>query len=98
MRRRVIDAVLEHGEASTTTLAAGLPVTRQAVAKHLAVLRSVGLVAGRRSGREVRYTVRPERLDDATEAMSRLAAQWDGRLASIKRLAESVHAEARIHP
>jgi DNA-binding transcriptional ArsR family regulator len=93
-RRRVLDALLERGEATTTTLAEGLPVTRQAVAKHLAVLNRVGLVAGRRRGREVRYVVRPERLDDAAEAMARVAAQWDRRLARIKRLAESVQAEA----
>lgn len=92
-RRRVLDALLERGEANTTTLADGLPVTRQAVAKHLATLDRVGLVTGRRSGREVRYAVRPERLDDAAEAMARVAAQWDRRLARIKRLAESVQAE-----
>jgi DNA-binding transcriptional ArsR family regulator len=85
----VLDALLEHRVASTTTLAGGLPVTRQAVAKHLAVLERVGLVAGRRHGREVRYAVRPERLDDAAEAMVRVAARWDGRLERIKRLAES---------
>jgi DNA-binding transcriptional ArsR family regulator len=95
-RRRVLDALLEQGEASTTMLALGLPVTRQAVAKHLAVLNGVGLIAGRRRGREVRYTVRPERLDDAAEAMAQVAAQWDRRLARIKRLAEAVQAEARI--
>lgn len=93
-RRRVLDGLLEHGEATTTTLARGLPVTRQAVAKHLAVLDRVGLVAGRRRGREVRYTVRPERLDAAAEAMARVAAQWDRRLDRIKRLAEAVQAES----
>jgi ArsR family transcriptional regulator, cadmium/lead-responsive transcriptional repressor len=92
-RRRVLDALLERGEASTTTLAEEMPVTRQAVAKHLVVLHRVGLVTGRRRGREVRYTVRPERLDDAAEAMARVAQQWDRRLARIKRLAESVQAE-----
>ncbi len=93
-RRRVLDALLEQGEATTTTLAQGLPVTRQAVAKHLIVLNRVGLVTGRRSGREVRYAIRPERLDDAAEAMTRVAAQWDRRLARIKRLAEAVQPEA----
>jgi DNA-binding transcriptional ArsR family regulator len=93
-RRRVLDALLEHGEASTTTLAQELPVTRQAVAKHIVVLDRVGLVAGRRRGREVRYAVRAERLDDAAEAMTRVAQQWDRRLARIKRLAEYVQAEA----
>jgi ArsR family transcriptional regulator, cadmium/lead-responsive transcriptional repressor len=93
-RRRLLDALLEHGEATPTMLAEGLPVTRQAVAKQLAVLNRAGLVAGARRGREVRYAVRPERLDVATEAMARVAAQWDRRLARIKRLAESVQAEA----
>ncbi len=92
-RLRVLDALLEQGEASTTTLAQGLPVTRQAIAKHLGVLDRVGLVTGRRRGREVRYTVRAERLEDAAEAMARVAAQWDRRLVRIKRLAEAVQAE-----
>jgi DNA-binding transcriptional ArsR family regulator len=92
-RRRVLDALLEHGEATTTTLAAGLPVTRQAVAKHLLVLNRVGLVAGQRRGREVRYSVQPERLDDAAAAMARVAAQWDKRLARIKRIAEAIQTE-----
>ena len=95
-RRRVLDTLLEQGEATTTTLASALPVTRQAVAKHLVVLDRVGLVAGRRRGREVRYAVRPERLDDAATAMARVAAQWDERMARIKRLAESIQAEAGI--
>ncbi len=93
-RRRVLDALLDQGEATTTSLAESLPVTRQAVAKHLAVLDRVGLVSGRRHGREVRYEIRPERLDDAAEAMARVVAHWDRRLARIKRLAESVQAEA----
>jgi DNA-binding transcriptional ArsR family regulator len=93
-RRRVLDALLQQGEATTTTLAEGLPVTRQAVAKHLVVLDRVGLVACRRRGREVRYTVRPERLDEAAEAMARVAQLWDRRLARIKRLAESVQAKS----
>jgi ArsR family transcriptional regulator, cadmium/lead-responsive transcriptional repressor len=97
-RRRVLDALLEHGDATTTTPAGGLPVTRQAVAKHLVVLKRAGLVTGRRRGREVRYTLRPERLDDAAGAMARVAAQWDRRLARIKRLAEAAQAEAAIDP
>jgi DNA-binding transcriptional ArsR family regulator len=92
-RRRVLDALLEHGEASSTTLAEGLPVTRQAVAKHMVVLSGVGLVAGRRRGRETLYALRPERLDEAAEVLARVAAQWDRRLARIKQIAESVQAE-----
>jgi DNA-binding transcriptional ArsR family regulator len=88
-RRRLLDVLLAQGEATATTLAAELPVTRQAVAKHLAVLDRAGLVEGRRHGREVRYAVRPERLDAATRSLTQVAAGWDERLATIKRLAES---------
>ena len=94
-RRKVLDLILAHGQATPTTLAAELPFTRQAVAKHLAVLARAGLVDARRAGREVHYTIQPERLDaaaramaDAARAMADAAAQWDQRLHAIKRLAE----------
>jgi DNA-binding transcriptional ArsR family regulator len=88
MRRRLLDVMLERGEATATTLADELPVTRQAVAKHLAVLERAGLVSGDRRGRELVYVVKPERLDAATEAMGRVAARWDQRLDRIKRISE----------
>ncbi len=88
MRRRLLDVMLERGEATATALAEELPVTRQAVAKHLAVLERAGLVAGARRGREMVYGVSPERLDAATAAMARVAARWDRRLDRIKRIAE----------
>jgi DNA-binding transcriptional ArsR family regulator len=94
-RRRVLDGLLDRGEATATTLARDLPVTRQAVAKHLAVLDRVGLVEGRRLGRDVRYAIRPQRLDAATRAMAQVAADWDARLATIKRIAESVAREEK---
>ena len=96
-RRRVLDLILKHGEATPTALAAELPFTRQAVAKHLAVLDRAGLVESSRHGREVRYSVRPEHLDRAVRAMARVAARWDARLDAIKRLAES-GAAARKKP
>jgi DNA-binding transcriptional ArsR family regulator len=88
-RRRVLDLILAQGEATPTALAAELPFTRQAVAKHLAVLDRAGLVESKRSGREVRYSVRPEHLDVAVRAMAKVAARWDARLGAIKRVAES---------
>jgi DNA-binding transcriptional ArsR family regulator len=88
-RRRVLDVILDRGEATATIVAGELPVTRQAVAKHLAVLDRAGLVEGRRQGREVRYAVRPQRLDVAARSMARVAAEWDARLAAIKRIAEA---------
>jgi DNA-binding transcriptional ArsR family regulator len=94
-RRRVLDVLLTEGEASATTVAGELPVTRQAVAKHLAVLDRAGLVEGRRQGREVRFAVRPERLDVAAQSMAQVAAEWDARLAAIKRIAEAAAAARR---
>jgi ArsR family transcriptional regulator, cadmium/lead-responsive transcriptional repressor len=64
-------------------------VSRQAVAKQLAVLDRTGLVDGRRDGREVRYAVRPERLEEARRRMAEVATGWEARLAAIKRIAES---------
>ena len=94
-RRRVLDVLLERGEASATTLAGELPVTRQAVAKHLAVLQRAGLVEGRRRGREVRYAIRSERLDAAMRAIAQVAAEWDARLSAIKRIAEAAARESQ---
>lgn len=89
-RWRLLNLVAAHGEETATTLAAQLPVSRPAVAKHLTVLSRAGLVGARKSGREVRYHVRPERLDEAAQWISRLASEWDTRLAAIKRIAESL--------
>ena len=95
-RRMVLDLVLAYGEVTPTALAAELPFTRQAVAKHLAVLDRVGLVEGSRQGREVRYSIRPEHLDVAVRAMARVAARWDARLAKIKRMAEARESGRKI--
>ena len=96
-RRRLLDALLARGDATATTLAGDLPVTRQAVAKQLAVLERAGLVELRRVGREVRYAVRPERLDAASGWLARVAAQWDERLGTLKRLAESSALDERAN-
>ncbi|MFI6981117.1 ArsR/SmtB family transcription factor [Embleya sp. NPDC050154] len=88
-RRLLLDLLAARGEATATTLAERLPVSRQAVVKHLAVLDAAGLVSGGRVGREVRYTVRPEALDATARWMASLAADWDLRLATIKRIAEA---------
>ena len=87
-RWRVLTLLAERGQATATALAGELPVSRVAVVKHLTVLDRAGLVESRRAGREVLYTVRPERLDAAARWMTAIAAQWDARLAAIKRLAE----------
>ena len=71
-RWRVLSLLAERGEGTATTLAGELPVSRVAVVKHLAVLDRAGLVAARRAGREVRYTVRPERLGAAAADLAAL--------------------------
>lgn len=87
-RWRVLTLLAERGDGTATTLAGELPVSRPAVIKHLAVLDRAGLVEARRRGREVRYSVRPERLDATARDLADLAKAWDARLAAIKRMAE----------
>jgi DNA-binding transcriptional ArsR family regulator len=93
-RRRVLDLIVSHSDVSASWLAGQVPFSRQAVSKHLVVLEEAGLIRRRKQGREVLYQVRADRLDQATRAMTDLAAQWDRRLGAIKRLAEAAHAEA----
>lgn len=97
-RRLLLDLLAARGEASATALAEGVPVSRQAVVKHLAVLEAAGLVRGGRVGREVRYAVRPAALDATARWMAALAADWDRRLARIKLLAETAEAAERDAP
>ncbi|MDP5315859.1 MULTISPECIES: ArsR/SmtB family transcription factor [Streptomyces] len=94
-RRQLLDLLAARGEATATILAERLPVSRQAVVKHLAVLDAAGLVSGTRVGREVRYAVRPAALDATARWMASLAADWDTRLAHIKRVAEAAERDAR---
>ena len=88
-RRQLLDVLVAEGTASATTLATRLPVSRQAVLKHLNVLTEAGLVESGRVGREVRYQVQPSRLDASARWLAELAATWDRRLTALKRLAES---------
>lgn len=88
-RRRVLDAVAAHGEATATMIATELPVSRQAIVKHLIVLDEAGLVVGQRAGREMRYAVRTAPLGMTARWINGLAADWDARLARIKSIAES---------
>lgn len=90
-RRRVLDLLLA-GEGTATTLADRLPVTRQAVTKHLAVLDRVGLVHGTTTGRERRYRVDTEQLARASAQLDAVGRAWDARLWRIQRLAEAIHA------
>jgi ArsR family transcriptional regulator, cadmium/lead-responsive transcriptional repressor len=89
-RRRMLDILLVDGFATATTLSDQLPVTRQAVAKHLTVLDRVGLVHVTPAGRERRYRIDDAQLARAVAQLSAVGAEWDDRLRRIKRIAESI--------
>ena len=89
-RRRLIDLLLASGPGTATSLSAALPVTRQAVSKHLAVLDRVGLVHAEPAGRERRYQVDEAQLARAVAQLSAVGAAWDARLRRIKRIAEAI--------
>jgi ArsR family transcriptional regulator, cadmium/lead-responsive transcriptional repressor len=88
-RRRMLDLLLE-GDGTATTLSQQLPVTRQAVAKHLGVLDRVGLVRSTPAGREKRYRVDDAQLARAVAQLSSVGSAWDARLQRIKRIAEAI--------
>jgi len=81
---------LGEGDASASALAGRLPVSRQAIAKHLAVLQEVGLVEPLRVGREIQYRVVGSQLAATARDLDRIGAQWDRRLAAIKQIAEGL--------
>ncbi len=89
-RRRIVDLLLTHGDGTATTLSEQLPVTRQAVAKHLGVLDRVVLVRATPAGREKRYRVDEAQLAHAVAQLASVTAAWDARLRRIKRIAETI--------
>jgi ArsR family transcriptional regulator, cadmium/lead-responsive transcriptional repressor len=86
--RRQVVARLAGGESTATELAGDLPVSRQAIAKHLAVLGEADLVASRREGRETRYRLTPEPLAGAMGWMASVGGEWDQRLVRLRELLE----------
>lgn len=79
-RREVLRSLAQRPELTASRLAGELPITRQAVAKHLAALQKAGLVEPRREGRETKYTLTPAPLVDAMDWMAEVGAAWDTRL------------------
>jgi DNA-binding transcriptional ArsR family regulator len=84
-RRQVLRHLAEGGPQTPTELADHLPVSRQAVSKHLDVLGRAGLVSSARAGRETRFTFQPEPLTDAAEWMADVGGTWDRRLEMLKK-------------
>jgi DNA-binding transcriptional ArsR family regulator len=91
-RRFLLEALADRETATATELAAELPVTRQAVAKHLTALSTAGLVTASRRGRETLYRLTPGPLTDAMAWMERVGAEWDARLSALR---EHMGREAR---
>jgi DNA-binding transcriptional ArsR family regulator len=86
----MIDLLLAGGAGTATSLSERLPVTRQAVAKHLAVLDRAGLVHAAPAGRERHYRVDEAQLARAAAQLAAVGTSWDARLRRIKRMAESI--------
>lgn len=76
----------EGGGASASELARVIPVSRQAIVKHLSALKGAGLVAEERDGRQKRYHLTPAPLGDAMSWMADVGAEWDARLAALQRV------------
>ena len=89
-RRRMLDLLLVDGHGTATSLSEQMPVTRQAVSRHLTVLDRVGLVHGIAAGRERRYEVDEAQLGRAVAQLASVGAAWDARLNRIKRIAEAI--------
>ncbi|WP_330327589.1 ArsR/SmtB family transcription factor [Streptomyces pseudovenezuelae] len=89
-RRRMLDLLLSEGSGTATSLSEQLPVTRQAVAKHLLVLDRVGLVHATTAGREKQFRVDQAQLARAVAQLAHVGAAWDSRLQRIKRIAETI--------
>lgn len=81
---------LGDGDASASALATRMPVSRQAIAKHLVVLQEVGLVEPVPVGREVRYRVIGAQLSETARRLDAIGEQWERRLEAIKRIAEGL--------
>ena len=84
-RRSVLETLSSGATVTASGLARTLPISRQAVSKHLASLRDAKLVSSERVGRETVYALRPEPLEDAAVWIERVGADWDRRLAALRR-------------
>lgn len=89
-RRRMLDLLLAKDGGTATSLSDLLPVTRQAVSKHLGVLGRAGLVRGTASGREMRYQIDDAQFARAVAQLAAVGTAWDGRLRRIARIAEAI--------
>jgi DNA-binding transcriptional ArsR family regulator len=84
-RRAILAALAAQGPATATDLADRLPITRQAIAKHLVLLTDAGLVTAEPGERRrIRYRLQSAPVQVAQQFLAALAHDWDGRLAALK--------------
>ncbi len=88
-RRAVLRTLSESGPTTLSDLSRRLPISRQAVTKHLALLQDAGLVVGHGEVRGRRYELTPEPLVEAMGWIADVGAGWDDRLARLKRHVET---------
>jgi DNA-binding transcriptional ArsR family regulator len=87
-RLRLVFRLCDDGPMSITRLTAGFDVTRQAITKHLRVMRDAGLVRSSRRGRESVWELDRRRLEDARRHLDMISKQWDEALARLRDLVE----------
>lgn len=87
-RRRVLEKLSRGGTVTASGLASKLPISRQAVSKHLSALHDAELIESDRVGRETRYSLKPESFDGAAMWIQTVSAEWDDRLEAIRRTLE----------
>jgi DNA-binding transcriptional ArsR family regulator len=88
IRRGLLVNLAEHSPRTATQLAEDYPITRQGILKHLTILEDAGLVAVHQSGREKRYILTPEPLEELDQWIEDIGAKWDERLLRLKTLLE----------
>jgi DNA-binding transcriptional ArsR family regulator len=94
-RRRVVETLARGGTVTASGLAEQLPMTRQAVAKHLSALRGAELVSASKIGRETHYELRPQPLDEAARWIQTVSSEWDDRLEGLRRTLEKRRIRSR---
>ena len=92
-RRLILERLAEVGPQSASTLATDMPISRQAVLKHLVNLSDAELVGSRRAGREVLFVARPARLRVTAEMLEQIGDVWSVKLQNLKASIEAMDNE-----
>ena len=89
-RRHVVSLLAQRPTVTASALAEELPISRQAIAKHLAALSEAGLVSASQHGRQMRYALTPQPLAEAMRWIADAGARWD---VSLDRLSDAISRE-----